>query len=72
MLEAGELEPLTTRDQVHEGLNTKVHCSLPIYPASSPCITACVKNNIVKCMVDTGATVSLFKKTASWRESTVA
>ena len=64
MLEAGKLEPLTTRDQVHEGLNTMVHCSLAINPASSPCITACVKNKIVKCMVDAGATVSLFKKTA--------
>ena len=64
MLEAGKLEPLTTRDQVHEGLNTMVHCSLAINPASSPCITACVKNKIVKCMVDTGATVSLFKKMA--------
>ena len=41
-----------------------VHCSLAINPASSPCITACVKNKIVKCMVDTGATVSLFQKTA--------
>ena len=30
-------------DQVHEGLNTMVHCSLAINPASSPCITACVK-----------------------------
>ena len=64
MLEAGKLEPLTTRDQVHEGLNTMVHCSLAINPASSPCIIACVKNKIVKCMVDTGATVSLVKKTA--------
>ena len=54
MLEAGKLEPLTTRDQVHEGLNTMVHCSLAINPASSPFITACVKNKIVKCMFDTG------------------
>ena len=48
---------------MHEGQNTMVHCSLAINPASSPCITAFVRNKTVQCMIDTGATVSLFKKT---------
>ena len=53
----------STRDQVHKGQNTMVHCSLAINPASSPCVTAFVRNKTVQCMIDTGATVSLFKKT---------
>ena len=48
---------------MHEGQNTMVHCSLAMNPASSPCITAFVRNKTVQCMIDTGATVSLFKKT---------
>ena len=76
-LEAGKLEPLTTRDQVHEELNIMVHCSLAINPASSsPCVTAFLRNKAVKRMVDTGVTVSLFKKTVwcqlEWKLNTLA